>query len=227
MPKKANYYKQKFNTNIKKGSTFAFLMDKQYKTIIQTKTTNSCKIIKESLQLFNDIKCFNSERSDKLKSYELTEEMFNKKYDKYSALIYRLAFQYTLNKATAEDITQDVFIKLFVNNKRFANDEHEKAWIIRVTINHCKNILQSKSNNHLQLLDTEHIDEHFENRSIEKLDIQQSIKDLSQNERTIILLYYYEDLTTKQISKYLKMNENTVKSHLKRAKIKLKNNLER
>ncbi len=133
------------------------------------------------MQLFNDIKCFNSERSDKLKSYELTEEMFNKKYDKYSALIYRLAFQYTLNKATAEDITQDVFIKLFVNNKRFANDEHEKAWIIRVTINHCKNILQSKSNNHLQLLDTEHIDEHFENRSIEKLDIQQSIKDLSQN----------------------------------------------
>lgn len=194
---------------------------------MQTKTTNSCKIIKESLQLFNDIKCFNSERSDKLKSYDLTEEMFNKKYDKYSALIYRLAFQYTLNKATAEDITQDVFIKLFVNNKRFANDEHEKAWIIRVTINHCKNILQSKSNNHLQLLDTEHIDEHFENRSIEKLDIQQSIKDLSQNERTIILLYYYEDLTTKQISKYLKMNENTVKSHLKRAKIKLKNNLER
>ena len=69
-----------------------------------------------------------------MKSYELTEEMFNKKYDKYSALIYRLAFQYTLNKATAEDITQDVFIKLFVNNKRFANDEHEKAWIIRVTI---------------------------------------------------------------------------------------------
>ena len=136
-----------------------------------------------------------------MKSYELTEEMFNKKYDKYSALIYRLAFQYTLNKATAEDITQDVFIKLFVNNKRFAN--------------------------HLQLLDTEHIDEHFENRSIEKIDIQQSIKDLSQNERTIILLYYYEDLTTKQISKYLKMNENTVKSHLKRAKIKLKNNLER
>ena len=202
-------------------------MDKQYKTIIQTKTTNSCKIIKESLQLFNDIKCFNSERSDKLKSYELTEEMFNKKYDKYSALIYRLAFQYTLNKATAEDITQDVFIKLFVNNKRFANDEHEKAWIIRVTINHCKNILKSKNNNHLQLLDTEHIDEHFENRSIEKIDIQQSIKDLSQNERTIILLYYYEDLTTKQISKYLKMNENTVKSHLKRAKIKLKNNLER
>ena len=90
--------------------------------------------------------------------------MFNKKYDKYSALIYRLAFQYTLN------------------NKRFANDEHEKAWIIRVTINHCKNILQSKNNNHLQLLDTEHIDEHFENRSIEKIDIQQSIKDLSQNE---------------------------------------------
>lgn len=179
------------------------------------------------MQLFCLLNCIKGERSDNLKKYELNDEIFNEKYEKYSSLIYRLAFQYTFNKAIAEDITQDVFVKLFVNNKHFVNDEHEKAWIIRVTINLCKNALKSKSNNHLQLYETEHTDDCFENKTIDKLDIQQSIKNLNQNERTIILLYYYEGLTTKQISKYLKMNENTVKSHLKRSKEKMKNDLER
>lgn len=162
-----------------------------------------------------------------MKSYELSDEIFNEKYEKYSTLIYRIAFQYTLNKSLAEDITQDVFVKLFTNNKRFINAEHEKAWIIRVTINHCKNTLKSKNNNYLQLLEKECVDDYFETEIIDKLDIQQSIKILNQNERTIVLLYFYEDLSINQISKYLKMNENTVKSHLKRAKEKIKNKLER
>ena len=161
-----------------------------------------------------------------MKSYELSDEIFNEKYEKYSTLIYRIAFQYTLNKSLAEDITQDVFVKLFTNNKRFINAEHEKAWIIRVTINHCKNTLKSKNNNYLQLLEKECVDDYFETEIIDKLDIQQSIKILNQNERTV-LLYFYEDLSINQISKYLKMNENTVKSHLKRAKEKIKNKLER
>lgn len=162
-----------------------------------------------------------------MKSYELSDEIFNEKYEKYSTLIYRIAFQYTLNKSLAEDITQDVFVKLFTNNKRFINAEHEKAWIIRVTINHCKNTLKSKNNNYLQLLEKECVDDYFETEIIDKLDIQQSIKILNQNERTVVLLYFYEDLSINQISKYLKMNENTVKSHLKRAKEKIKNKLER
>lgn len=162
-----------------------------------------------------------------MKSYELSDEIFNEKYEKYSTLIYRIAFQYTLNKSLAEDITQDVFVKLFTNNKRFINVEHEKAWIIRVTINHCKNTLKSKNNNYLQLLEKECVDDYFETEIIDKLDIQQSIKILNENERTVVLLYYYEDLSINQIAKYLKMNENTVKSHLKRAKEKIKNKLER
>lgn len=179
------------------------------------------------MQLLSVLKCFNSERGDDLTNYELNDDIFNEKYEKYSTLIYRLAFQYTLNKSLAEDITQDVFLKLFTNNKSFQSSEHEKAWIIRVTINHCKNTLKSKNNNCLQLSETECADEHFENEIIDKLDIQQSIKSLNPSERTILLLYFYEDMTTNQISKYLKMNENTVKSHLKRAKEKIKNKLER
>lgn len=179
------------------------------------------------MQLFLVLNGINSEGSDNLKSYELSDDIFNEKYEKYSALIYRLAFQYTLSQSLAEDITQDVFIKLFTNNKKFKNAEHEKAWIIRVTINQCKNTLKSKNNNYLQLLDNECINEHFETEIIDELDIRQSIKNLNQNERTIILLYYYEDLSVNQISKYLKMNENTVKSHLKRAKEKIRTELER
>lgn len=117
------------------------------------------------------LKCFNSERGDDLTNYELNDDIFNEKYEKYSTLIYCLAFQYTLNKSLAEDITQDVFLKLFTNNKSFQSFEHEKAWIIRVTINHCKNTLKSKNNNCLQLSETECADEHFENEIIDKLDI--------------------------------------------------------
>lgn len=160
--------------------------------------------------------------------YEYDESIFTEKYDKYSKLIYRTAHQYLLNVDSAEDITQEVFVKLLTNKKAFNEDEHEKAWLLRVTVNLCKNTLKSKHSNDVALNDEiKIIDNSFEDKSISKIDMKKQIEFLSPIQRTVIYLYYYERYSIKEISKITQINQNTVKSHLKRAKENLKNNIER
>lgn len=156
-----------------------------------------------------------------------SEDSFNIKYDKYSPLIFRIAYQYTLSHDFAEDIMQEVFIKLLTYEKPFKDDEHEKAWLIRVTVNCCKNLVKSKAWRNDELMENLEAKSSFEESSNAHIDIENELKKLSSDERTIIYLFYFEQYTSKEISKIIKMNENTVKSHLRRAKSKMKNNLER
>lgn len=160
--------------------------------------------------------------------YKYDESIFTEKYDKYSKLIYRTAYQYLLNIDAAEDITQEVFVKLLICNKAFNEDEHEKAWLLRVTINLCKNALKSKHSNNITLNDEIKIaDNSFEEDSISKIDMKKQIENLSPIQRTVIYLYYYECFSIKEISKITQINQNTVKSHLKRAKENLKFSIEK
>lgn len=156
------------------------------------------------------------------------ETEFNEKYDKYCRLIYRTAYQYLFNIDLAEDVVQEAFVKLFTNKKSFNEDEHEKAWLLRVTINLCKNVLKSKTYHCLELKNEAEIFENsFEERSDTKIDIMNQLKKLSAEQRIAVYLYYYERFSIKEISKAMKIKENTVKSHLKRAKQNLRMNLER
>ena len=74
-------------------------------------------------------------------------------YDKFSNTIYRTAFSYCKNHADAEDITSDVFIKCFTGKYAYDSDEHLKAWLIRCTINRCKDIFKSFRFKHVVALD--------------------------------------------------------------------------
>lgn len=62
---------------------------------------------------------------------------------KYSDMVRRICFLYLKNNTDVEDVFQEVFLKLLQNKTPFENEEHEKAWIIRVTINKCKDLLKS------------------------------------------------------------------------------------
>lgn len=160
--------------------------------------------------------------------YTYEQEKFNEKYNKYCTLIYRTAYQYLFNADAAEDIVQEVFVKLFTHHKSFNDDEHEKAWLLRITINLCKNALKSKSNNNLTFDDEIRLDDNsFEDTSDTRIDIVKSIKALTPEQRAVIYLYYYEGFTVKEIARITKCKENTVKSHLKRARQALKNDIER
>lgn len=163
-----------------------------------------------------------------MKKYIYSDAEFNEKYNKYCNLVYRTAYQYLFNVEFAEDVTQEAFVKLLTYDKDFHDDEHEKAWLLRVTINLCKNILKSKSYQNLELKNEIAIYENaFEENSDNKIDISIYLKHLSAEHRTAIYLYYYERLKIKEISKVMKIKENTVKSHLKRAKQNLKIYIER
>ena len=63
-------------------------------------------------------------------------------YDKYANMLYRLAFSHLQRREDAEDAVQDVFTKYMNTSPRFTDDEHERAWLIRVTVNRCHDMLR-------------------------------------------------------------------------------------
>ena len=156
------------------------------------------------------------------------QQRFDYIYEKYADLVYRVSYHYLLNKEDAEDIVQDVFVKYLTHKKKFVDDNHERAWMLRVTANLCKNVLRSKSRQNLQLNELMKIgDVDFSKAKDSAIDLENSLSSLTANQRMAIQLFYFEQISIKEIAKIMKSNENTVKSHLSRAKNKLKINLER
>lgn len=159
---------------------------------------------------------------------EFDNQRFDDLYQKYAGMIFRTAYNFLLNKDDAEDIVQEVFIKYFISNKSFKDNNHEKAWILTVTANLSKNVLRSKSRQNLELDDTMKIvDNTFEKAITEHSDLERAMKKLTADQRLVIYLFYYEQIPIKSIAKIMKSNENTVKSHLLRAKSKMKIYLEK
>ena len=159
---------------------------------------------------------------------DFDKQCFDKLYQKYADIVFRTAYHFLLNKDDAEDIVQEVFIKYFISDKKFNDDNHEKAWILKVTANLCKNVLRSKSRQNLQLDDTiQVIDNNFENTRVEHMDLKNTIYKLTANQRLAVYLFYYEQIPIKNIAKIMRCNENTVKSHSSRAKSKIKTHLEK
>src|SRR5690606_27628805 len=107
--------------------------------------------------------------------------------DKYSDLLLRVAFTYMKNISDAEDMVQEVFLKLVKDYPTFDNDEHEKAWLIRVTINLCKNRLKSA-----WFRKTEPIYDTTLSFSDEEKFVMDAVLELPSKYRTVILLYYHE-----------------------------------
>ena len=116
-------------------------------------------------------------------------------YDKFSNTIYRTAFSYCKNHADAEDITSDVFIKCFTGKYAYDSDEHLKAWLIRCTINRCKDIFKSFRFKHVVALD----DAEIVYESPEESTVFHEVMNLPEKYRIVIHLFYYEGYSTKEI----------------------------
>lgn len=146
------------------------------------------------------------------------DKRFLKIYNLYKNNLLRLAYSYTRDKQIAEDITQNVFIKFYNSKKVFINDNHIKNWLIRVTINECKDYNSSFWEKNVYFLSGQ---EQIGNKNND-LKIKNVVLGLPTKYSVIIYLYYYEGYKIKEIAKILKMNESTIKTNLSRARQKLK-----
>lgn len=141
---------------------------------------------------------------------------------KYSSTVYRIAYSMTSDKADSDDIYQNVFLRYIRKKPRFNDENHEKAWFIKVTLNCTKSFLTQAWNKR-----TEALSEDMQYQEDEKADLDFAIKQLPPNCRTILYLYYYEGYSTKEIADMMEMNDNAVRTSLSRSRGKLKTILEK
>jgi RNA polymerase sigma-70 factor (ECF subfamily) len=140
----------------------------------------------------------------------------------YSDLVYHLALSRTGNPSYAEDVFQDVFLKLIKAKVAFNDQEHLKAWLIRVTINCTKDLRRS-----FWFRNTEALDENLaaESAPDDAHDVTDAVAALPVKYRTVIHLYYYEDLSIEEIAQFLQRKTATVASQLSRGRKLLKEKL--
>lgn len=163
-----------------------------------------------------------------MKKTTCTEEEFNEKYDRYSNTIFRICIINLKNIADAEDVTQEVFLKLMYQASEFVDLDHEKRWIIRVTINLCKDRLKSFWNKNRNSIEDyqELYSEKYLDLDNHNSEILQNIMELPVKYKEVIHLYYYEGYSIKEISHILNCGESTVKMRMKRGRESLKMKME-
>lgn len=144
------------------------------------------------------------------------KDAFSFAFTQYTDTVYRVAVHNTRCKSDAEDVTQEVFVKLLESSKKFKDGEHLKAWLIRVTINECRTLMRKYSR------ETEQSAEIADCAVYDGDSVLEAVKALPENYRNAIYLHYYEGYTAKEIGKILDSKENTVISWLSRGRAALR-----
>ena len=131
------------------------------------------------------------------------------------------------NRADAEDIAQETLLRLLLYCPDFKNAEHEKAWIIRTTINLCKDLLKSKWHTSTTGMDSvpKAGEPYWQSTAAEYDETLEDVLALPEHYRSCLYLFYYEDYSIREISRILQVPENTVKTRLKRGREALKKKL--
>lgn len=149
----------------------------------------------------------------------MNDEQFTRLTRRYIDTVFRVALNYLRSPADAEDITQIVFEKLLRENKFFENEEHIRAWLIRVAVNECKKLLRSPWRS-VEPLEDYLTAVEFDNPA--HSDLYRAVMELPKKYRMAIYLHYYEGYSTQEIASLLRIPKNTVCSHLKRGRELLK-----
>ena len=139
---------------------------------------------------------------------------------KYADTVYRLAFSQMRNSYDAEDVFQEVFLRYFRKKPQFKNDEHEKAWFLRVTINCAKKYWASA-----WVRRTEPVSEELPFENMREFELFDAVGTLPQKYRVVIHLYYFEGYSTAEIAAITGQREPTVRSQLARARAKLRDTI--
>jgi RNA polymerase sigma-70 factor (ECF subfamily) len=149
---------------------------------------------------------------------ELQGDDIEKVVLKYSNMIFKICLVLLCNEYDAKDAVQDTFFKYIRNTKRFENEEHEKAWLIRVAINICKNMLRFKFM-HPQV-DVDSIYDYYE--SEEEGEILEDLMTIPYKFKIVMILHYVEGYKVDEIAKIIGITPSAVKMRLLKGRKLLK-----
>lgn len=148
----------------------------------------------------------------------------NQAIERYADMVKRICMVHLKNEADTEDIFQTVFLKYALHSAPFESEEHEKAWMIRVTINACKDLLRDFFRS--KTVPLEQWQEYTPEQPSESREVLAAVLALPVKYRDVVYLHYYEGYTAVEISRLLGKNVNTVYTLLTRSRQKLKEMLE-
>ena len=140
----------------------------------------------------------------------------NHAVEEYADMVRRVCFYHLKNQADTEDVFQNVFLKYMLHDEPYSDSEHEKAWLLRVAINACKDYLKSFFRRNvvpLELL-SDVAAEVPENHA----EVFEAVLSLSDKYKDVIYLHYYEGFSAAEIGKILGKKENTIYSLLSRGR---------
>ncbi len=151
-----------------------------------------------------------------------TGDDFKQAYEVYGDMLYKQAMVYLKNPSDCEDVLQDVFIKLLYKAPPFKDAEHEKRWLLRITINRCKDALRSYGRRKTVPLDA------ILEQGVPQDDraLLAMVMALPTKYKAVVHLYYYEGYSTSEIAKILGITPSAVKMRLSRGRAQLKLEME-
>lgn len=148
--------------------------------------------------------------------------IFEQAVREHRDMVFRVALHVTGQRQDAEDAVQEVFLRLYTRERDFASPEHLRRWLIRVTVNLCRDTLKSpwrKRRVYLEQLPEPSF------HQVEQRELYREVMALPEKYRTVLDLFYYEELSTREIGEVLGIRQSAVTTRLARAREQLKKRL--
>lgn len=153
----------------------------------------------------------------------MQDDEFRQAVEKNRDLVFRIAYTYLRDAADADDVTQDVFIKLLRREDDFASDAHQRNWLVRVCVNECRSLFRRPWR---RVEDIEGYANTLEMPSREHVELLTSVMRLPEKYRVPLVLHYYAGFSTGEVASMLHVPAATVRTRLARARGRLRNMLE-
>ncbi|WP_342568208.1 sigma-70 family RNA polymerase sigma factor [Psychrobacillus sp. FSL K6-4046] len=162
------------------------------------------------------------------------EQLIDELMSTHGQDILQLVYAYVHNETIAEDLTQEIFVKCYKGLPSYRGRSSIKTWLWRIAINHAKDYLKSWYNQNVRITEDTFLNRATLSSSVEQIIVQQdedaslaaAVMSLPIKYREVIYLAYFEELTMREAAAVLQLNENTIKTRLRKGKLLLKNILE-
>lgn len=167
------------------------------------------------------------------KSIRRTEKFMRHAMAAHGGSVYLVALAQTRSEADAQDVAQDVFCRLLTDDTAFTSDEHLRAWLLRVTVNRCRELRRTPWRRRVEsaeeLAQLPAPDAPVEDEALEELradPVWQALQSLPEKLRVVALLHYVEEYTTREIARIVGSPPATVRTRLHRARKQMRETLE-